>query len=267
MKSITNIKIWSCLLLVAAILTSCKKFLDQEPLSDITPENYLTEESQLAAYAVGRYVDILPSHGNWSFGTFGIDGNTDNMATPTLDNRYIPGQWRVDATGGDWSFGNIYQMNYFLQSVIPRWKAGSIVGNAENINHFIGEIYFLRAFEYFKKLQSLGDFPIIKTTIPDNNALLTEASKRMPRTEVARFILSDLDSAITLLKVMHPMVRKVEYPKLQLSLLNQELLYMKVLGLNISRGRPLFQTGPNGLVLAKTTTLATNIHPAVSMPR
>ena len=181
-------------------LASCKKALDQEPLSNITPENYLHDESQLGAYAIARYTSILPSHENWTFGTFGIDGNTDNMVTPDLDNKFIPGQWRVGADGGDWDFGNIYQVNYFLNTVIPRWKAGQIVGSEENIRQYIGEIYFLRAFEYFKKMQALGDFPIIKTVLTDDKAGLVEASKRQPHTEVTRFILSDLDSAAMLLK-------------------------------------------------------------------
>lgn len=191
------------LCLMALLGGSCSKVLDQEPASAIVPENYLTEESQLGAYAIGRY-GILPSHGNWSFGTFGIDGNTDNMATPSIDTRYVPGQWRVGESGGDWSFGNIFQMNYFLENVLPNWTAGKIVGNTANINHYIGEIYFLRAYEYFNKLQAVGDFPILRTTLPDQKEPLIEASKRRPRTEVARFILSDLDSAINLLSATAP---------------------------------------------------------------
>ena len=181
-------------------LASCKKALDQEPLSSITPENYLKDESQLAAYAIARYAGILPSHVNYTFGTFGTDGNTDNMITPDLDNKFIPGLWRVANTGGDWDFGNIYQVNYFLNNVIPRWKAGQIVGSEENIKQYIGEIYFLRAFEYFKKMQALGDFPIIRNVMKDEKGVLVEASKRMPHSEVTRFILSDLDSAAMLLK-------------------------------------------------------------------
>ena len=43
-------------------------------------------------------------------------------------------------------------------------------------------------------------FPIIIHPLPDDKEALSEASKRSPRNEVARFILSDLDKAITLLK-------------------------------------------------------------------
>ncbi|MNK96370.1 SusD family protein [compost metagenome] len=186
-------------------LTSCNKYLDIDPPSQIIPEVYLTEESQLAAYTIARYPDLLPSHGAWSFGTFGIDGNTDNMAVPNLDNRFIPGQWRVESTGGDWDFSNIYQMNYFINTVVPKWKEKKLLGNASNVEHYIGEAYFLRAYVYFTKLQALGDFPIIKNVMSDKDKnILIEASKRSPRNEVARFILSDLDSAITLLKTNSP---------------------------------------------------------------
>ena len=49
------------------LLCSCNDFLDETPKSTISPENYLTEESQLASYANGLYADILPSHGNWRY--------------------------------------------------------------------------------------------------------------------------------------------------------------------------------------------------------
>lgn len=205
MKLLNNYKsvIAAGLLATTVFAASCTKVLEQQPPSAIIPENYLNEESQLAAYAIARY-DILPSHGNWSFGTFGTDGNTDNMATPTINERWVPGQWRVGAEGGDWSFGNIYQMNYFLEKVIPKWTAKQIIGNTTNIDHYIGEMYFLRAFEYFNKLQALGDFPIVRSVLPDSREPLVAASQRAPRTEVARFILSDLDSAITLLQTSSP---------------------------------------------------------------
>lgn len=192
-------------LITAVGLSSCNKYLDINPPSQIIPEVYLTEESQLAAYTIARYTDVFPSHGSWSFGTFGIDGNTDNMAMPNLDNRFIPGQWRVGAEGGDWDFSNIYQMNYFINTVVPKWKEKKLLGNASNVEHYIGEAYFLRAYVYFTKLQALGDFPIIKNVMSDKDKnILIEASKRAPRNEVARFILSDLDSAITLLKTNSP---------------------------------------------------------------
>jgi SusD family. len=232
--------------LVAATITSCNKYLDIAPPSQITPESYLWEESQLASYAIARYTEILPSHGNWSFGTFGTDGNTDNMVTPTLDNRYIPGQWRVDANGGDWSFTNIYQTNYFLNTVVPRWQNNQVTGNSENIGHYIGEVYFLRAYEYFKKLQALGDFPIVRTVMSDSDpGLLVTASERRPRNEVARFILSDLDSAIMLLKDVSPDGKKQRISKLTAQLLKSRVALYEGTWLKYFQGTAFVPNGPD----------------------
>lgn len=186
------------------LLTSCEKdFLERAPLSSVTPESYLQDESQLAAYSIERY-GMLPTHGQFTFGTFEIDNNTDNQASFGYDNRYVPGQWRVGQSGGDWSFGNIYQVNYFLETVIPRWEAGEISGTSTNVEHYIGEMYFFRAWEYFQKVITLGDFPIVTTTLESDAQTLTEASQRDPRTEVVRFIISDLDKAIDLMQSTSP---------------------------------------------------------------
>lgn len=183
------------LLFVTSCLVGCSDdFLERPPQSNIIPEDYLWEEAHLASYAIEQY-GILPSHGNWSFGTFGIDAHTDNMAAMNYDNKFVPGQWRVPQSGGVWSFGNIFRLNYFLNTVVPRNEAGEIMGSSSGIEHYIGEVYFLRAFEYFNKVQQLGDFPIVTQTLRDDMEELTSASERAPRSEVVRFIISDLDLA------------------------------------------------------------------------
>ena len=57
-------------------------------------------------------------------------------------------------------------------------------------------MYFLRAWNYFSKLKTFGDYPIVTETLPDDKQALIEASRRQPRHKVARFILEDLDRAI-----------------------------------------------------------------------
>lgn len=180
-----------------AALTGCNDFLDRAPLDQVTPDVYLNTEDQLAAYAIARY--NFPTHGGWGNGTFNNDNHTDNQAASAYNNRFVPGEWRVDQNGGEWDFSNIRQCNYFMDDVLPKWKNNEIDGNSENVDHYIGEMYFLRAYEYFNKVQQLGDFPIIRAALPDQKEALREASKRRPRNEVARFIISDLDSAIMLM--------------------------------------------------------------------
>ena len=47
---------------------------------------------------------------------------------------------------------------------MPRYTAKQISGSDANIRHYIGEMYFLRAYEYFKRYQMFGDFPIVRNT-------------------------------------------------------------------------------------------------------
>ena len=198
MKTIYRTIKYAILMVFTGALNACNDFLDQEPKSTISPEQFFTEESQLGAYANKLYADILPSHGNWSYGTFGTDADTDNQAGMTYNNRYVPGQWKTsqkDDNNG-WYFNRIYSCNYFLNNVLPKYEAGEISGSNSTIEHYIGEIYFLRAQEYFTRYQKFGDFPICETNLPDNLEELTAASTRQPRNQVARFILSDLDKAI-----------------------------------------------------------------------
>lgn len=194
-------KIAAAFLAITA-LAGCNKYLDREPLSNVTPESFLWNEADLGSYTIARY--NFPSHGGFSVGTFGNDNHTDNQASSGFATRWAPGEWRVPQAGGSWTFDQIRQVNYFLETVLPRWKDGKISGNAATIAHYIGEAYFLRAYEYFNKVQALGDFPIIRNTLPDKLEPLTLASQRRPRNEVARFIISDLDSAIMLLQANGP---------------------------------------------------------------
>lgn len=199
MKNKFNSWLFLSFAFIALVATSCNDFLDRAPLGTITPNEYLWSEEDLAAYTINGY-SVFPVLTGADAGTFATDNHTDNQAATSYDNRWVPGELRVSQTGGSWNFTNIRNCNYFLETVLPRWKAGKITGSIANVNHYIGEMYFLRAFNYFEKLYAVGDFPIVKRTLADNTESLIAASKRRPRNEVARFIISDLDSAITLLQ-------------------------------------------------------------------
>lgn len=213
MKKMKYINIAKVLLLSCslAILPACDDFLDEEPQSEVSPEKYLLNESQLEAYVNKYYADydnwksdsddkggMIPSFwGSENGSTYKDDNATDNQQG--TNGRYLKDTWTVAQSGGKWNFTNINALNYYLQTVVPRSENGELTGTESNLKHLVGEGYFLRALEYFFRLQRLGDFPIVKTVLPDEQEALTEASKRSPRNEVARFILSDLDQAISLM--------------------------------------------------------------------
>lgn len=192
-------------------LGACDDYLDIEPPSQVSPEAYFVTADQLAAYTINYYTssgvsgmrwnNAFPHHGlgGSSYETF-LDGDKGTDNEDGTDNRFYNGNsyYTVGSNGGSWSFGRINDLNYFLETVLPKYEAGEIKGSESDVRHYIGEGYMLRAIEYFGKLCSLGDFPIVTNTLPLDKEALIEASKRSPRNMVARFILSDLDKAIEL---------------------------------------------------------------------
>ena len=193
------------LLSAALLLTGCNDWLTKEPLSSITPEQYFTTEAAVLSFVDGRYTDFLPGHGGWSsttgwdYGRFAADATSDNQINSDGPGSKFLGLWLVPQTGSGYDFTNIYKCNWFFEQVLPRYEAGEISGVQENIAHYIGEMYFLRAYGYFDKLQAFGDYPIVTTSLQDTKEALVAASKRMPCDSVARFILADLDRAAALM--------------------------------------------------------------------
>ena len=196
-----KINILTALLAILSIgLVSCSDFLDREPLDQLTPGGFFASEGDLAAYSINSYAFASIQPGQYGISTFGYDNGTDNQAGPSGSNIWVPGEKKVAASGGAWNFSSIRQANYFFDNVLPKYEAGTIVGNQSNIKHYIGEMYVIRAYAYFDKLQNLGDFPIITTALADQEQVLIDASKREPRNKVARFILDDLQKATEMLK-------------------------------------------------------------------
>ena len=207
-------KIFIALLTVASIC-SCNGFLDLKPITTVSTDAFFYAESDLAAYAARFYNDdygILPSHGSgtYNLGLFKDDNGTDNQTAASPNSLFIAGQTHV----GDNSLWNNYMgkirvANYFLQNVLPRYENGEISGNEAAVRHYIGEVYFFRAYIYFMALRNLGDFPILTELLDDDYDAVREASKRRPRNEVARFILSDLDHAYDMMLDQAPVSNRL----------------------------------------------------------
>ena len=189
------------------IVSSCNNWLDLEPVSQITPEDYYSSADQLSAYLNNYYNSFLtaPYSGamyhvsNYNDGMAQSDMNTDIMCVGGGNTTLFSDEhWEVSSGKvlQDY-YGNVRVCNYFLEKVVNGYEAGTISGSAKMIENYIGEGYFLRALCYFRMLALYGDLPIITEVLDyKNDSVLVANSKRAPRNEVARFILSDLDNAI-----------------------------------------------------------------------
>ncbi len=256
-RQMKNIIVIFSLVAGNTLFYSCDTFLDRTPLDEVTPDVYLTKEDQLASYSLKAYSYdddgtsmVFETHSGWDAGTVKKDMHTDNMASTTASyDWWVPGNKRVpnkaSESGGtsESSFKAIRNANYFFEQVLPRWQAGTIEGDETNIKHYIGEMYFLRAWEYFKKLRLYGDFPIVKSTLVDDSGLLVDVSKRRPRNEVARFIIQDLDSAIMLMQPVFKNKNRLSSTIAQL--VKSRVALYEASWLTYHRGTPFVPGGPD----------------------
>ena len=142
---------------VIAGTTSCDDFLDREPMSSISPETYYSTAAQLEANLNDEYPNVLPSFGQWTYGIFGEDKGTDNQIEVNANDRYTQDRWKVPHSESDnWKFERIYRINFFLSEALPKFgedmigSQNTISGSVATIKHYIGAMYFLRAYEYFR---------------------------------------------------------------------------------------------------------------------
>lgn len=232
-------KIIVTILIGVAALSSCDSFLDQEPLSKITPEGYFNDADQLGYYTMNSY--------NFSSsGMFSNDGGTDNQnGNYSLKFASNQAQVFVDTDQGDqWDFKGVRTCNYFFQQVYERLEKNQISGDRKMIDHCIGEMYMIRANTYFSKLQKFGDFPIITTVLPNDLQILTDSSRRSPRNEVARFILSDLEKASALMKEKSPDGNNLRLSSYCAKLLASRVALYEATWLMNFEGTPFVPGGP-----------------------
>ena len=92
---------------IALLSTGCESWLNKEPLSKVTPDQYFTDESSILSFVDGRYTDFLPSHGGWTsidgydFGRFQTDATTDDQISASGPGDKYLNLWLVPQTGGD----------------------------------------------------------------------------------------------------------------------------------------------------------------------
>lgn len=194
----------------ALMTTSCDDFLDRAPLTDITPELYFSSANDLAAYTINYYPTLLLNVDgsqlyattSWNAGVVShSDHLSDNQASGTGNTQYFgdASHWTVGTGRALYNtYSRIRICNWFFDQVLPKYESGVLSG--AEAEHYIGEMYFLRAMTYFNGVVQYGDLPIITEALPDDAAVLEEKSVRAPRNQVVRFILEDLDKAISMMK-------------------------------------------------------------------
>jgi hypothetical protein len=170
------------MVMVIVAFSSCKKFLDIDPLDKLTPEQAFSTENNLQLY-VNSFYNSLPD----GPGVYQADVMTD-ITVPNAVPNYISGKLNIQDAGA-WNFSPLRNINYFLENynnnpAIP----------IKARNHFAGIARFFRAYFYFQQVKQYGDMPWYSKPLGINDPGLYKAQD--PRTLVMDSVLADIDFAI-----------------------------------------------------------------------
>ncbi len=185
------------LLMLAFSLVSCHKdYLERYPLDNMSDATFFSSPNDLKVYVNGFYPLFPRYHFQGQFDgatNIAVDANSDILiATGTsgaLLQRGSNGQ--APLTNGTWTsnFTWIRKANYFIKNY-PR-----VTPKSTETRQYTGEGYFFRAWVYYNMLVQFGDAPIITEVLNTESPELYKP--RDSRYNVAKFIIQDLDSAIT----------------------------------------------------------------------
>lgn len=163
------------ILAALAGFTSC---LDKEPLSQMSPETFFSNENELQAFSNPFYT-IFPSTTLYS-------ENVDNVIRLELSEE-VRGARIVPASGGGWTWTILRDINTMLGH-IDNCKDEQVREQYEGLARFF------RAYFYFEKVKMFGDVPWYDKEMASDDPDLYKP--RDSRELVMQNILSDLDYAI-----------------------------------------------------------------------
>ncbi|GAB3905073.1 RagB/SusD family nutrient uptake outer membrane protein [Mucilaginibacter boryungensis] len=179
-----------------ALMTACKKDLNQVPISTSTTATFYLQPSDFLQASNAIYADLhnypnrlqnlseIRSDNIYGVSVTVRDWDPINDFSPSLPaNAYVTEAWTTD-------FNGIFRANTLLDQLA---KNGSLVGSATLATRLQAEAKFLRAFFYFDLVRYFGKLPIIDHPV---SAAEANTISRSPVADVYKLITSDLQFAI-----------------------------------------------------------------------
>lgn len=209
MKRIINKSLF--VLLLAASLASCKKFLERKPINAATDGNFWNNEaeansSMAGAYAMLRTALMEQGMSYYYYGDFATDEFLSNLPGEDINHIgninwsfFIPStelhRGLLRLRRWDNFFRAIDQANRCIKYIpnIPVEQFTSANKQAAK-DALIGEAYFLRAFNYFYMARVWGDVPLVTESIED--AAQAQQLARSPQADVLAQCIKDIEAAL-----------------------------------------------------------------------
>lgn len=182
-------------------LTSCSKFIDREPISYPTEENFFQEVKDFEGAIIAIYDELRASDQYSSRFLRLMEIRADNVED---QNSGAAGgvNYEIEAFNDTPSNVNFSQSWLSLYQIV--FRANLVLQNIDKIsmteiqrNNIVGQASFLRALAYFNLVRLWGEVPLITKTQTVEEA---RKNKRNSTAEIYEFIISDLKNAKNLPK-------------------------------------------------------------------
>lgn len=180
-------------------LSGCNAFLELEPLDKVSPEQLLETEGGVRALLANIYTMIPMEDFNYrpnnGFNQRGYDGvnETTNLAFLTDEATRSDGGVGIGYEGFNyWPYGDIRQVNIFMQNVEKAKEAGTI--SVADADRMTGEAHFARAYMYYGLVKRYGGVPLIDKVQDDDYADGGPGAVAVPRStelDTWKFVLNE----------------------------------------------------------------------------
>ena len=180
-------------------LSGCNAFLELEPLDKVSPEQLLETEGGVKALLANIYTMIPMEDFNYrpnaGFNQRGYDGvnETTNLAFLTDEATRSDGGVGIGYEGFNyWPYGDIRQVNIFMQNVEKAKEAGTI--SVADADRMTGEAHFARAYMYYGLVKRYGGVPLIDKVQDDDYANGGPGAVTVPRStelDTWKFVLNE----------------------------------------------------------------------------
>lgn len=185
-------------------LSSCESFLDREPLSQITNDNFFSSETNAnsaitgmyrtmtSSFAWGQTAVIVPEFSAGHVAHASAFPEYQNFATHTVT---VINPWTSNVWQGVYSSINAAN-NIILR--VPEMTEGTIT--TEKKAQFVGEAKFVRGLSYFFLVRAFGRVPLkLTATTEDEEVAIDQAEPQAIYTQ----IVTDLTEAVASLPTSH----------------------------------------------------------------
>lgn len=180
-------------------LSGCNAFLELEPLDKVSPDQLLETEGGVKALLANIYTMIPMEDFNYrpnaGFNQRGYDGvnETTNLAFLTDEATRSDGRVDIGYEGFNyWPYGDIRQVNIFMQNVEKAKEAGII--SVADADRMTGEAHFARAYMYYGLVKRYGGVPLIDKVQDDDYADGGPGAVAVPRStelDTWKFVLNE----------------------------------------------------------------------------